>query len=148
MQIAWQGVLVDIKWVKGDGFVDASGHSCQIMSSVEHAPWAGQRVSSQNLIGSELLISWSVCVRLACDLLQVVGLNTILDIGWVKAGKCVNSSGNLCQVVFSVEHTSWAGQRVSSQNLAASELLISRSVCSRLAPSLLQVVDISVLLDM
>ena len=63
-----QSVLVDIKWVKGDGFVGASGHSCQIVSSVEHASWAGQRVSSQNWIGSELLISRPVCARFAPSL--------------------------------------------------------------------------------
>ena len=62
---------------------------------------------SQNLIGSELLISWSVCVCLACDLLQVVDPSIRLDMEWVKVGSCVNSSGNLCQVVFRVEHASW-----------------------------------------
>ena len=59
---------------------------------------AGRRVSSQNLIGSELSVSRSVCARLAPNLLQVVDLNRIFEIGWVKAGRCVNSSGNFCQV--------------------------------------------------
>ena len=107
MQIAWQGVLAYIKWVKGDGFVGASGDSCQIVSSVEHASWAGHRVSSQNLIGSELSISWSVCVGLAPSLLQVVEQSVLLDIEWMKIDGVVNASGHSCQVVHSVEHTSW-----------------------------------------
>ena len=59
---------------------------------------AGRRVSSQNLIGSELLISRSVCVGLAPSLLQVVDPSVLLDIKWMEDDGVVNASGHSCQV--------------------------------------------------
>ena len=69
---------------------------------VKNAKWSmppgSVRRVQQNLTGSELLRTWSVCTSLASNLLQIVEQNILFDIEWVEVGRCVNASGNSCQV--------------------------------------------------
>ena len=78
-------------------------------------------MSSQNLIGSELLISRSVCVGLAPSLLQVVDPSELLDIKWMEDDGVVNASGHSCQVD-QCEPCLLAGAQVF-QNLAQSSIV-------------------------
>ena len=58
LQAVESGTLFDIEWMRIGGVADASGQSCQVgHSELKRASWPSE-VVSQNLIGSELFISF------------------------------------------------------------------------------------------